>query len=104
MSADALPEPLRIVLVGHADHGKSTLIGRLLNDGGALSEESVAALAEMSRKRGVEFEWSFVTDALQAERDQGITIDTSEAIFRSTSRTFVIIDAPGHLEFLRNLV
>lgn len=98
------PEPLRIVIVGHADHGKSTLIGRLLNDGGALSEDSVAALAEMSRKRGIAFEWSFVTDALQTERDRGITIDTSEAVFRSQRRTFVIIDAPGHQEFLRNMI
>jgi len=104
MATEELPEPLRIVIVGHVDHGKSTLIGRLLNDGGALSEESVAAVAEMSRRRGVAFEWSFVTDALQVERDAGTTIDTSEAVFRTARRTFVIIDAPGQQEFLRNLV
>jgi bifunctional enzyme CysN/CysC len=100
---DAL-EPLRVVFVGNVDHGKSTLIGRLLNEAGALGADSVAAMAEMSRKRGVDFEWSFVTDALQVERDRGTTIDTSEAVFRTPRRSFVIIDAPGQDEFLRNLV
>jgi bifunctional enzyme CysN/CysC len=64
---DAL-EPLRVVIVGTADHGKSTLIGRLLNEAGALPADRVADLAEISRRRGVELEWAFVTDALQAER------------------------------------
>jgi bifunctional enzyme CysN/CysC len=58
----------------------------------------------MSRKRGVDFEWAFVIDALQIERDQGTTIDTSEAVFRTARRNFVIIDAPGQDEFLRNMV
>ncbi len=100
---DAL-EPLRVVIVGNIDHGKSTLIGRLLNEAGALADDRVAALAEMSRKRGVDFEWAFVTDALQVERDNGTTIDTSEAVFRTARRSFVIIDAPGQVEFLRNMV
>jgi bifunctional enzyme CysN/CysC len=100
---DAL-EPLRVVIVGNVDHGKSTLIGRLLNEAGALPEGKVAAVAEMSRKRGVEFEWAFVTDALQVERDNGTTIDTSEAVFRTARRSFAIIDAPGQDEFLRNMV
>ena len=100
---DAL-EPLRVVIVGNVDHGKSTLIGRLLNEAGALPEGKVAAVAEMSRKRGVDFEWAFVTDALQAERDRGTTIDTSEAVFRTARRSFAIIDAPGQDEFLRNMV
>jgi len=100
---DAL-EPLRVVIVGNVDHGKSTLIGRLLNEAGALGADSVAAMAEMSRKRGVDFEWAFVTDALQIERDRGTTIDTSEAVFRTARRAFVIIDAPGQDEFLRNMV
>ncbi len=100
---DAL-EPLRVVIVGTADHGKSTLIGRLLNEAGALPADRIADLAEISRKRGVELEWAFVTDALQAERDGGTTIDTSEAVFRTARRSFVIIDAPGQEEFLRNMV
>jgi len=100
---DAL-EPLRVVIVGTVDHGKSTLIGRLLNEAGALPEDRIAALEEISRKRGVDLEWAFVTDALQAERDGGTTIDTSEAVFRTARRRFVIIDAPGQEEFLRNMV
>jgi bifunctional enzyme CysN/CysC len=104
MSAEDLPEPLRIVVVGQADHGKSTLIGRLLNDAGALPDETGAKLTELSRKRGLESGWSFVTDALQAERDRGITIDMGGAVFRTERRSFVIIDAPGHQEFLRNMV
>ncbi len=97
-------EPLRVVIVGNVDHGKSTLIGRLLNEAGALPDDRVAALAEMSRKRGAELEWAFVTDALQVERDERGTIDTSEAVFRTERRTFIIIDAPGQDEFLRNMV
>ena len=72
---------LPIVIVGHVDHGKSTLIGRLLHDTGALPEGKVAALQEASRKRGMPFEWSFVMDALKIERDQGITIDTTRIRF-----------------------
>lgn len=96
--------PLPIVIVGHVDHGKSTLVGRLLNDTGSLPEGKVDAVREMSRRRGMPFEWSFVMDALQAERDQGITIDTTQVRFRTAHRPYVIIDAPGHKEFLKNMV
>ncbi len=95
---------LAIVIVGHVDHGKSTLIGRLLHDTGALPEGKVAALQEASRKRGMPFEWSFVMDALKVERDQGITIDTTRMRFRTERRDYVIIDAPGHAEFLKNML
>ncbi|HYH21472.1 MAG TPA: adenylyl-sulfate kinase [Azospirillum sp.] len=95
---------LRIVIVGHVDHGKSTLIGRLLNDTGSLPDGKVAQVHEMSRKRGMPFEWSFVMDALQAERDQGITIDTTQIHFKTALRPYTIIDAPGHTEFLKNMV
>ncbi|QQP89237.1 adenylyl-sulfate kinase [Skermanella sp. TT6] len=94
----------RIVIVGHVDHGKSTLIGRLLNDTGSLPDGKVEAVREMSRRRGMPFEWSFVMDALQAERDQGITIDTTQIHFKTDRRPYVIIDAPGHTEFLKNMV
>ena len=101
----ATARPLvRIVIVGHVDHGKSTLIGRLLSETGSLPDGKLDELRTVSARRGMPFEWSFLLDALQTERDQGITIDTSQIRFRSPSRDFVLIDAPGHVEFLRNMV
>jgi sulfate adenylyltransferase large subunit/thioredoxin-dependent adenylylsulfate APS reductase len=101
----ATSRPLvRIVIVGHVDHGKSTLIGRLLAETGSLADGKLDELRAVSARRGVPFEWSFLLDALQAERDQGITIDTSQIRFRTPARDFVLIDAPGHTEFLRNMV
>src|SRR5215468_5546260 len=95
---------IRIVIVGHVDHGKSTLIGRLLSETGSLPAGKLEQLKAVSARRGMAFEWSFLLDALQTERDQGITIDTSQIRFRTPSREFVLIDAPGHAEFLRNMV
>jgi thioredoxin-dependent adenylylsulfate APS reductase len=95
---------IRIVIVGHVDHGKSTLIGRLLSETGGLPEGKVEQLKAVSARRGMAFEWSFLLDALQTERDQGITIDTSQIRFRTPARDFVLIDAPGHTEFLRNMI
>ncbi|MSO66153.1 MAG: adenylyl-sulfate kinase [Alphaproteobacteria bacterium] len=100
----AARETLRIVIVGHVDHGKSTLIGRLLHDTGSLPEGKQAAIQEASQRRGVAFEWAFLLDALQAERDQGVTIDTARIWFQTTRRDYVIIDAPGHREFLKNMI
>jgi bifunctional enzyme CysN/CysC len=103
--ADANPRSLlRIVIVGHVDHGKSTLIGRLLQETGGISAAKIESLKAMSSKRGMPFELSFLLDSLQAERDQGITIDTSEIRFRSGDRDVALIDAPGHTEFLRNMI
>jgi len=105
VSAAITPRPLvRIVIVGHVDHGKSTLIGRLLHETGSLPDGKLDALKAVSARRGMPFEWSFLLDALQTERDQGITIDTSQIRFRTPSRDFVLIDAPGHTEFLRNMI
>src|SRR3569623_1722310 len=84
-----------IVIVGHVDHGKSTLVGRLLNDTGSLPEGKVAELKAQSDRRGETFEWSFVMDAFQVERDQGITLDTTRIWFKTAQRDYVIIDAPG---------
>jgi bifunctional enzyme CysN/CysC len=95
---------VRIVIVGHVDHGKSTLIGRLLHETGSLQDGKLETLKAVSERRGMAFEWSFLLDALQTERDHGITIDTSQIRFRTPSRDVVLIDAPGHTEFLRNMI
>jgi bifunctional enzyme CysN/CysC len=95
---------VRIVIVGHVDHGKSTLVGRLLHETGSLPEGKLDMLKAVSARRGMPFEWSFLLDALQTERDQGITIDTTQISFRTRSRDVVLIDAPGHAEFLRNMI
>jgi bifunctional enzyme CysN/CysC len=95
---------VRIVIVGHVDHGKSTLVGRLLHETGSLPDGKLEMLKAVSARRGMPFEWSFLLDALQTERDQGITIDTTQIRFRTRSREVVLIDAPGHAEFLRNMI
>jgi bifunctional enzyme CysN/CysC len=96
--------PLKIVIVGHVDHGKSTVIGRLFHDTGSLPDGKIEAIKAMCERRGMQFEWAFLMDALQAERDQGITIDVSHIHFRTPRREYVLIDAPGHREFIKNMV
>lgn len=97
-------EKIRIVIVGHVDHGKSTLIGRLLYDTGSLPDGKFEEVKKASEKRGDVIEWSYLLDAFQAERDQAITIDTTQINFSTEKRDFVIIDAPGHTEFLKNMI
>jgi bifunctional enzyme CysN/CysC len=97
-------EQLKIVIVGHVDHGKSTLVGRLFHDTGSLPEGKFEKIKVSCEKRGMPFEWAFLMDGLQAERDQNITIDTAQIWFRTPKRQYVIIDAPGHKEFLKNMV
>src|SRR3954468_21015716 len=109
MSISATPNgttrpQVRIVIVGHVDHGKSTLVGRLLHETGSLPDGKLDMLKAVSARRGMPFEWPFLLDALQTERDQGITIDTTQIRFRTNSRDIVLIDAPGHAEFLRNMI
>ncbi len=93
-----------VVIVGHVDHGKSTLVGRLLHDTGAIPAARIAALREQSSKRGLDLEFSFLLDSLQIERDQGITVDAAQVWFRGAERRYAVLDAPGHAEFLRNMV
>lgn len=96
--------PLKIVIVGHVDHGKSTLVGRLFHDTGSLPDGKFEQIQATCERRGVPFEWAFLMDALQAERDQNITIDTSQIWFNTEKRPYTIIDAPGHKEFLKNMI
>jgi bifunctional enzyme CysN/CysC len=97
-------EQLKIVIVGHVDHGKSTFVGRLFHDTGSLPEGKLEQLQKVAERRGVPFEWANLMDALQSERDQNITIDTAQIWFHTKKRQYVIIDAPGHKEFLKNMV
>lgn len=98
-----MSEKLRVVIAGEVDHGKSTIAGRLLHDTGSLPDAKLSELQEISKKRGSEIEWSFLLDAFQVERDQAITIDIAQTRFKTRQREYVLIDAPGHLEFLRNM-
>jgi bifunctional enzyme CysN/CysC len=97
-------EQLKIVIVGHVDHGKSTFVGRLFHDTGSLPEGKLEQLQKIAERRGVPFEWANLMDALQSERDQNITIDTAQIWFQTALRQYVIIDAPGHKEFLKNMI
>ena len=95
---------MRIVIVDHVDHGKSTLVGRLFHDTGSLPDGKLEQLKAMCERRGMPFEWAFLMDAFQSERDQGITIDTAQIWFKTPRRDYTIIDAPGHREFIKNMI
>ncbi len=95
---------LPIVIAGHVDHGKSTVVGRLLADTGSLPDGKLAEIRDLCARTARPFEYAFVLDALKDERAQGITIETARIFFRSAAREYEILDAPGHVEFLRNMV
>src|SRR5256884_2902036 len=96
--------PLKIVFVGHVDHGKSTLIGRILHDTGSLPEGKIEQIRKACAAEGMEFEFAFLLDALLEEQEQNVTIDTTQIPFRTARRRYAIIDAPGHKEFLKNMI
>lgn len=95
---------LKIAFVGHVDHGKSTLIGRILTETDSLPDGKLESLRKECAAQGRPFEYAFVLDALSEEQEQNITIDTTQIQFRSARRDYVIIDAPGHQEFLKNMI
>src|SRR4029077_6120643 len=97
-------DQMNVVIVGHVDHGKSTVVGRLLADTDALPQGKLDAVRRECERTGKPFEYAFLLDALSDEQDQGITIDTARCFFKSATRDYIIIDAPGHIEFLKNMI
>lgn len=97
-------QQMNVVIVGHVDHGKSTLIGRLLADTGALPKGKLEEVKARCERNAKPFEYAFLLDALKDEQAQGITIDTARSFFKSKKRDYIIIDAPGHIEFLKNMI
>ena len=97
-------EQMNIVIVGHVDHGKSTVVGRLLADTGSLPLGKLEAVRRECERTGKPFEYAFLLDALSDEQDQGITIDTARCFFKTPRRDYIIIDAPGHIVFLKNMI
>ncbi len=95
---------MNIVIVGHVDHGKSTIIGRLLADTNSLPQGKLEQVKETCRRNSKPFEYAFLLDALKDEQAQGITIDAARVFFKTPKRKYIIIDAPGHIEFLKNMV
>ena len=102
--ADQKPH-LNLVFIGHVDHGKSTTIGRVLFDSGALSEAELRKLKEEAARVGKPtFEFAFVMDRLKEERERGLTIDTMHKDFKTQKYYFTIIDCPGHRDFVKNMI
>ena len=96
---------LRFITAGSVDDGKSTLIGRLLHDSKSIFEDQLSAISKTSEKRGMAaVDLSLLTDGLQAEREQGITIDVAYRYFATPKRKFIIGDTPGHEQYTRNMV
>ena len=95
---------LNFVIVGHVDHGKSTLIGRLLYDTDSLPPDKMEEVRKASAGQGRRTEFAYLLDHLEEERKQGITIDMTQVFFKTDKRRYVIIDAPGHVEFVKNMI
>lgn len=104
MNTAASGEQISIVMAGHVDHGKSTVIGRLLADINALPKGRLEQVRAQCRRNARPFEYAFLLDALKDEQAQGITIDAARCFFRTARRRYLLIDAPGHVEFLKNMI
>ncbi len=103
MNSKLNKEHLKVAIVGHVDHGKSTIVGRLLADTKSLPQGKLESIKEHCRKNSKPFEYAFLLDALKDEQSQGITIDMARCFFKTEKRNYIIIDAPGHIEFLKNM-
>ncbi|MDT8396816.1 MAG: GTP-binding protein [bacterium] len=103
-SAKEIRENFQVVFVGHVDHGKSTLLGRIYADTGSIPEGHVEKVRRICEQQGKLFEYAFLFDAFIEEQEQGITIDTARTFFNWKGREYIIIDAPGHKEFLKNMI
>jgi len=98
-------EVLKIATAGSVDDGKSTLIGRLLYDTKSLTSDKLEAIEKTSKKKGYDYlDFSLATDGLVAEREQGITIDVAHIYFSTKTKSYIIADTPGHVEYTRNMV
>lgn len=96
---------LKIATAGSVDDGKSTLIGRLLYDTKSLTTDKLEAIEKTSKQRGYDYlDFSLATDGLVAEREQGITIDVAHIYFSTPTKSYIIADTPGHVEYTRNMV
>ena len=99
-----MSDTLSIVMVGEVDHGKSSIVGRIVDETGAISPSRIETVKRICAEQGKEFEHAFLLDAFEEEQRQGITIDVSRIQFSTPSRTYTLIDAPGHREFLKNMI
>jgi elongation factor 1-alpha len=96
---------INLVFIGHVDHGKSTTVGRLLFDGGAVSEQELRKLKEKAAELGkAGFEFAYTMDSLKEEQERGVTIDLAHKKFQTDKYEFTIIDAPGHKDFIKNMI
>lgn len=95
---------MKIIVTGHVDHGKSTLIGRLMYETGAVPEDKLNEIRSLSKDQNSRIDFAYLLDYLKEERDQNVTIETTQTWFRTKKREYTVIDAPGHVEFIRNMI
>jgi elongation factor 1-alpha len=96
---------INLVFIGHVDHGKSTTVGRLMYDSGNIDEQTMRKLRDLAKELGkAGFEFAFVMDNLKEERERGVTIDLAHKKFETEKYYFTIIDAPGHKDFIKNMI